>query len=134
MCIRDRTTHYLEEAESLCRHIAIINRGRVAEREGMTRLLGRLEAETFVLNLKQPLTDAPQLPDFPSVLLDDMSLEVELLRGQSVNSLFSALSRRGIEVASLRNKQNRLAPVSYTHLDVYKRQTSWPSPRAARRS
>lgn len=51
------TTHYLEEAESLCRHIAIINRGRVAEREGMTRLLGRLEAETFVLNLKQPLTD-----------------------------------------------------------------------------
>lgn len=111
------TTHYLEEAESLCRHIAIINRGRVAEREGMTRLLGRLEAETFVLNLKQPLTDAPHLPDFPSVLLDDMSLEVELLRGQSVNSLFSALSRRGIEVASLRNKQNRLERLFLDALD-----------------
>ncbi len=111
------TTHYLEEAESLCRHIAIINRGRIAEREDMTRLLGRLEAETFVLNLKQPLTDVPHLPDFPSVLLDDMSLEVELLRGQSVNSLFSALSRRGIEVVSLRNKQNRLERLFLDALD-----------------
>jgi len=102
------TTHYLEEAESLCRHIAIINRGRVAEREGMTRLLGRLEAETLVLNLRHPLQEAPQLAEFPCLLLDDLSLEVELSRGQSVNGLFAALSRRGIEVASLRNKQNRL--------------------------
>ena len=111
------TPHYLEEAESLCRHIAIINRGRVAEREGMTRLLGRLEAETLVLNLKQPLTEAPHLPDFPAVLLDDMSLEVELVRGQTVNNLFSALSRRGIEVASLRNKQNRLERLFLDALD-----------------
>ena len=111
------TTHYLEEAESLCRHIAIINRGRVAEREGMTRLLGGLEAETLVLNLKQPLTEAPHLPDFPAVLLDDMSLEVELVRGQTVNNLFSALSRRGIEVASLRNKQNRLERLFLDALD-----------------
>ena len=111
------TTHYLEEAESLCRHIAIINRGRVAEREGMTRLLGRLEAETLVLNLKQPLTEAPHLPDFPAVLLDDMSLEVELVRGQTVNNLFSALSRRGIEVVSLRNKQNRLERLFLDALD-----------------
>ncbi|MBK8638494.1 MAG: ABC transporter ATP-binding protein [Chromatiaceae bacterium] len=111
------TTHYLEEAESLCRHIAIINRGRVAEREGMTRLLGRLEAETLVLNLKQPLTEAPHLPDFPAVLLDDMSLEVELVRGQTVNNLFSVLSRRGIEVASLRNKQNRLERLFLDALD-----------------
>jgi ABC-2 type transport system ATP-binding protein len=111
------TTHYLEEAESLCRHIAIINRGRVAEREGMTRLLGRLEAETLVLNLKQPLTEAPHLPDFPAVLLDDVSLEVELVRGQTVNNLFSALSRRGIEVASLRNKQNRLERLFLDALD-----------------
>jgi ABC-2 type transport system ATP-binding protein len=111
------TTHYLEEAESLCRHIAIINRGRVAEREGMTRLLGRLEAETFVLNLKHPLTDPPHLPDLRCLLLDDMSLEVELSRGQSVNSLFSLLSRRGIEVASLRNKQNRLERLFLDALD-----------------
>ena len=111
------TTHYLEEAESLCRHIAIINRGRVAEREGMTRLLGRLEAETLVLNLKQPLTEAPHLPDFPAVLLDDVSLEVELVRGQTVNNLFSALSRRGIEVVSLRNKQNRLERLFLDALD-----------------
>ncbi len=102
------TTHYLEEAENLCRHIAIINRGRVAEREGMTTLLGRLEAETFVLNLKHPLSEAPDLVSFPCLLLDDLSLEVEISRGQSVNGLFAALSRRGIEVASLRNKQNRL--------------------------
>lgn len=102
------TTHYLEEAENLCRHIAIINRGRVAEREGMTTLLGRLEAETFVLNLKHPLSEAPDLGGFPCLLLDDLSLEVEISRGQSVNGLFAALSRRGIEVASLRNKQNRL--------------------------
>lgn len=102
------TTHYLEEAENLCRHIAIINRGRVAEREGMTTLLGRLEAETFVLNLKHPLSEAPDLGGFPCLLLDDLSLEVEISRGQSVNGLFAALSRRGIQVASLRNKQNRL--------------------------
>ena len=111
------TTHYSDEAESRGRHIAIINRGGVAERERMTRLLGRLEAETLVLNLKQPLTEAPHLPDFPAVLLDDMSLEVELVRGQTVNNLFSALSRRGIEVASLRNKQNRLERLFLDALD-----------------
>jgi ABC-2 type transport system ATP-binding protein len=83
----------------------------------MTRLLGRLEAETLVLNLKQPLTEAPHLPDFPALLLDDMSLEVELVRGQTVNNLFSALSRRGIEVASLRNKQNRLERLFLDALD-----------------
>ncbi len=102
------TTHYLEEAETLCRQIAIINRGRIAEQEGMTRLLGRLEAETFVLNLRHPLPSQPQLPGFDCRLLDDLTLEVSLSRGQSVNGLFAALSRRGIEVISLRNKQNRL--------------------------
>jgi len=102
------TTHYLEEAETLCRQIAIINRGRIAEQEGMTRLLGRLEAETFVLNLRHPLPSQPSLPGFDCRLLDDLTLEVSLSRGQSVNGLFAALSRRGIEIVSLRNKQNRL--------------------------
>ncbi len=118
------TTHYLEEAESLCRHIAIINRGRVAEREGMTRLLGRLEAETFILNLKQPLRETPELPDFQCLPLDDWTLEVSLTRAQSVNGLFAALTRQGIEVASLRNKQNRLERLFLDALDKRGEETS----------
>jgi len=102
------TTHYLEEAESLCRNIAIINRGRIAESAKMQALLGRLKTETFVLNLKGQLADLPQLGGYVLEHLDDCTLEVEVTRDKSINGLFEALSRNGIEVISLRNKQNRL--------------------------
>ena len=102
------TTHYLEEAESLCRKIAIINGGRIADSVDMATLLRRLQTETFVLNLKGRLAELPQLGGFVLEHLDDCTLEVEVTKDKSINGLFEALSRNGIEVISLRNKQNRL--------------------------
>lgn len=102
------TTHYLEEAESLCRNIAIINHGEIAELTSVTALLDRLHTETFVLNLKGRISELPQLGGFVLQHLDDCTLEVEMSRDHTINGLFEALSRNGIEVISLRNKQNRL--------------------------
>ncbi len=102
------TTHYLEEAESLCRSIAIINRGEIAERSSIGALLGKLHTETFVLNLKGRVAELPQLGGFVLNHVDDCTLEVEMSREHTINGLFEALSRNGIEVISLRNKQNRL--------------------------
>jgi ABC-2 type transport system ATP-binding protein len=102
------TTHYLEEAESLCRNIAIINHGEIAELTSVAALLNRLHTETFVLNLKGQLSELPQLGGFVLQHLDDCTLEVEMSREHTINGLFEALSRNGIEVISLRNKQNRL--------------------------
>ncbi len=102
------TTHYLEEAESLCRNIAIINQGEIAERSSIGELLGKLQTETFVLNLKGRIVDLPQLGGFVLNSVDDCTVEVEMSREHTINGLFDALSRNGIEVISLRNKQNRL--------------------------
>ncbi|MFD2110346.1 ABC transporter ATP-binding protein [Thiorhodococcus fuscus] len=102
------TTHYLEEAESLCRNIAIINQGRIAERTSISALLNKLHTETFVLNLKGRVSELPELGGFVLQYLDDCTLEVEMNRDHTINGLFDALSRNGIEVISLRNKQNRL--------------------------
>lgn len=102
------TTHYLEEAESLCRHIAIINHGQIAERSSMIDLLAKLHTETFVLNLKGRVIKLPELDGFVLQSLDDETLEVEMNCTHTINDLFEALSRHGIEVLSLRNKQNRL--------------------------
>jgi ABC-2 type transport system ATP-binding protein len=102
------TTHYLEEAESLCRTIAIINCGEIAEHSSIGSLLARLNTETFVLNLKGRVAEVPQLAGFALNQVDDCTLEVEMSRDHTINALFEALSRTGIEVISLRNKQNRL--------------------------
>ncbi|NKN33635.1 ABC transporter ATP-binding protein [Marichromatium bheemlicum] len=102
------TTHYLEEAESLCRNIAIIQHGELVERSTMGALLGKLHTETFVLNLKGQVSELPELGGFVLQHLDDCTLEVEMNREHTINGLFEALSRNGIEVISLRNKQNRL--------------------------
>ena len=102
------TTHYLEEAENLCRHIAIIDRGEIIENTRMQTLLGRLHLETFVLNLRQPLAGLPEIPGYPLRRLDEYTLEVDVAREQGLNALFPQLSARGIEVSSLRNKANRL--------------------------
>ena len=102
------TTHYLEEAESLCRNIAIIDHGEIAERSGVDDLLSRLHTETFVLNLKGQVSDLPELGGFVLNRLDSGTLEVEMGREHTINGLFDALSRNGIEVISMRNKQNRL--------------------------
>ncbi len=102
------TTHYLEEAETLCRHIAIIDRGAIVENTRMQTLLGRLHLETFVLNLRQPLVGLPEIPGYPLRRVDELTLEVDVAREQGLNALFPQLSAHGIEVASLRNKTNRL--------------------------
>jgi ABC-2 type transport system ATP-binding protein len=105
------TTHYLEEAETLCRNIAIINGGRIVEHDTMGRLLRRLHTETFVLSLREPLASLPQLPGYSLVWVDDHTLEVEISKDQTLNELFARLSAQGIEVVSLRNKVNRLEEI-----------------------
>ncbi|MCU0806937.1 MAG: ABC transporter ATP-binding protein [Candidatus Contendobacter sp.] len=102
------TTHYLEEAETLCRHIAIIDRGAIIENTRMQTLLGRLHLETFVLNLRQPLASLPEIPGYPLRRLDELTLEVDVAKEWGLNALFAQLSARGIEISSLRNKANRL--------------------------
>lgn len=102
------TTHYLEEAESLCRHVAIIDEGRIIEDARMSTVLRKLQREVFVLSLRDPLDQAPSLPGFETNLIEECELEVAVNAGDDLNSLFSALADKGISVISLRNKANRL--------------------------
>lgn len=104
------TTHYLEEAESLCRNIAIIDHGNIVENSSMKDLLSQLHKEVLILDLKQALSVAPQIPNFQCVLSeqDACSLEVDVAKGQNLNDLFLALNEQGIAVSSMRNKSNRL--------------------------
>ena len=102
------TTHYLEEAESLCRNIAVIDHGRIEAVAETQALLAGLDAETFVLNLRRPLDQLPSIPGFALTTVDATTIEVHLRRGQSLSELFGALGRLGVDVVSMRNKQNRL--------------------------
>lgn len=102
------TTHYLEEAEQLCRNIAIIDQGRIVENTSMRQLLGRMDTHTLVLDLAQPLAELPALSGFSAWRVDDHTLEVEVPRGADIAALFAELSRHEIAVISLRNKTNRL--------------------------
>jgi ABC-2 type transport system ATP-binding protein len=106
------TTHYLEEAETLCRNIAIIDGGRIVERDRMSSLLRRLNTEVFVLNLRSSLQQAPPLAgSIATRLTDDHTLEVEITKEQNLNEVFAQLSAAGIEVLSMRNKVNRLEEI-----------------------
>jgi ABC-2 type transport system ATP-binding protein len=102
------TTHYLEEAENLCRNIAIIEGGNIIERDTMANVLRKLQTEVFVFNLREPRAAAPQLSGFTAVLSDDHTLEIEMAKTQSLNDIFAQLSAQGIAVNSMRNKVNRL--------------------------
>lgn len=102
------TTHYLEEAESLCRHVAIIDQGRIIENDRMSVLLGQLGLETFVLNLHRPLAEPPDVPGYALRRINDFTLEVDVSKDRGLNNLFRDLSALGITVVSLRNKANRL--------------------------
>lgn len=102
------TTHYLEEAESLCRNIAIIDKGEIIENTDMKSLLNRLDKETFVLDLKEPLTSPEQLAGIEYHQVDDKTIEVEIGRNESLNGLFTVLTERGVEITSMKNKVNRL--------------------------
>ena len=105
------TTHYLEEAESLCRNIAIIDHGGIIERDRMSSLLRRLNTQSFVLNTRSPVAEAPALADFTLRRVDEHTLEVDIAKDQNLNELFERLSRTGIEVVSMRNKVNRLEEI-----------------------
>jgi ABC-2 type transport system ATP-binding protein len=102
------TTHYLEEAENLCRNIAIIDKGEVILRDRMANLLRKLQVESFVLMLRDPVTTLPALPGHAAKLVDDHTLEVEISKEQSLNDIFAQLAAQGIHVNSMRNKVNRL--------------------------
>ncbi len=102
------TTHYLEEAENLCRNVAIIEGGNIIERDTMANVLRKLQTEVFVFNLRDSRERAPQLSGFTAVLSDDHTLEIEMTKAQSLNDIFAQLSAQGIVVNSMRNKVNRL--------------------------
>ena len=102
------TTHYLEEAERLCRNIAIIDSGEIVENTSMQELLTRLEVETFVFDLSTPITDLPKSLDFEMLLENPQKLKVTVGKGQGLNSVFEILSNSGIQISSMRNETGRL--------------------------
>jgi len=102
------TTHYLEEAESLCRNIAIINQGRIAERAAMGEMLRRLHQQSFVLDTAEPVSELPLIPGVDLQMTDACVVEANVSRDKRLSELFAGLHAAGIEVVSLRNKQNRL--------------------------
>lgn len=108
------TTHYLEEAEMLCRNIGIIRQGELVENTSMRELLAKLKSETFILDLA-PKSPIPHLEGYTNRLLDTSTLEVEVEREQGLNSVFAQLSAQGVSVLSMRNKANRLEEL-FVHL------------------
>ncbi|MGH8361973.1 MAG: ABC transporter ATP-binding protein [Gammaproteobacteria bacterium] len=102
------TTHYLEEAENLCRRVAIIDHGEIIIQGRTRELLEKLRTETFVLNLRRPLAQLPPLDGYAVTQVDDTTLEVEVSKSQNINALFELLSKDDIQVLSMRNKVNRL--------------------------
>jgi len=102
------TTHYLEEAESLCKNIAIIDRGLIIENTSMKSLLAKLTQETFVFDLETPLQAAPELRRYPVTHWEGAHLEVEVERASNLNGLFRLFDEKGMTVLSMRNKVNRL--------------------------
>ncbi|EEX95360.1 ABC transporter, ATP-binding protein [Vibrio orientalis CIP 102891 = ATCC 33934] len=101
------TTHYLEEAEMLCRNIGIINKGELIENTTMKALLGKLHVETFILDLEEGSAE-PKLIGVNSQTYINGSLELEIDKSQGLNDIFAQLSEQGIKVLSMRNKANRL--------------------------
>jgi ABC-2 type transport system ATP-binding protein len=102
------TTHYLEEAEHLCRNLAIIDQGRIVENTSVQALLQRLQRQTFVLDVANGLSAPLQIPGFEVLVQGENQLEVSVEKGQSLNQLFSELSGQGVDIVGMRNKSNRL--------------------------
>jgi len=102
------TTHYLEEAERLCRNVAIIDQGRIIQNTSTKNLIKQLNKETFILDIKDKIKSLPEVSGYPLVMQDDHTLEVNIEKDKSLNQLFKALSEQGMEIVSMRNKANRL--------------------------
>lgn len=102
------TTHYLEEAEQLCKNIAIINKGEIVAHSSIEELLSHLHYQTFVFNSVQPFEELVEIPGYSSKKVDDHCFELRVGQDISLNEIFSHLSAQGIEIKSMRNKTNRL--------------------------
>ncbi|MEC8466654.1 MAG: ABC transporter ATP-binding protein [Pseudomonadota bacterium] len=102
------TTHYLEEAEQLCRNIAIIDHGEIVENTSMKELLAKLDVQSFVIDLERPIESAPELSNFTFKLQDPSTLIVAIDKQQTMNNLFTELNKLNISVKSMRNESNRL--------------------------
>jgi ABC-2 type transport system ATP-binding protein len=102
------TTHYLEEAEALCRNIAIINHGAIVEMSSIRDLLRRLHREVFIMDSVQDLPEELSLEGFEMRKVDSHCLEVEVEKGQHINAVFAQLDKQGISISSMRNRANRL--------------------------
>lgn len=109
------TTHYLEEAEQLCKNVAIIDHGEIIENANMKSLINRLNVQTLVLDVEKPLSHLPKLNEYHSRLIDEMTMEIEIHRTQSLNDLFQLLTQQNIKITSMRNKTNRLEEL-FVHL------------------
>lgn len=112
------TTHYLEEAESLCRNIAIINQGAIVEHTDMQSLLARLNEEHFVCDVKKPLTHVDYIPGYNIEVLNSMQISISVPKVLGLNQLFEGLSAQKIEVVSLKNKSNRLEQLFLDLIDA----------------
>jgi ABC-2 type transport system ATP-binding protein len=102
------TTHYLEEAEHLCKKVAIIDQGKIIENSDMKSLINRLHVQTIILDLQQPISAPLYLPNHPHHALDNMTIQIEIHKTQSLNELFAELSSQHLNVVGMRNKTNRL--------------------------
>ena len=102
------TTHYLEEAEQLCRNIGIIDQGEIIVDSSMQELLRKLDVQGFVLDLEQPLEEVPSIDGFPLKLKDSLTLVTAINKDKSINDLFDELTNHNIKVKSMRNESNRL--------------------------
>jgi ABC-2 type transport system ATP-binding protein len=111
------TTHYLEEAESLCRNIAIIDKGTLIENTSTRQLLNSLQVETFILDIESPLSELPAIKTHKLQWIDKQTIEANINRGESINTLFTELSAHGIKVLSMRNKTNRLEELFMNRVD-----------------
>jgi len=118
------TTHYLEEAESLCRNVAIIDEGRIIENDAMANVIGKLQLEVFVLSVLEPVVVPPALNGYTVRLRNEREIEVEVAKGQGLNDVFAQLSAKGLHVSSMRTKTNRLEELFIRLVDKQERKSA----------
>ncbi len=113
------TTHYLEEAEQLCRNIAIIDEGLIIENTSMRNLLEELDSQTFILDCPVEIVTVPNFnfEDVSVCKVDSKCIEVTIAAGRNINEVFAELDRLGIEISSMRNKTNRLEQLFMSRLN-----------------
>lgn len=102
------TTHYLEEAEHLCKNVAIIDHGEIIVNTNMKELINRLDFQTFILDLEKPIVSRPDITEYHTHVVDEMTIEIKVHKNQSLNHVFTELTKKGLNIIGMRNKTNRL--------------------------